>query len=86
MKIKLGSKVKDTVTKFRGIAVSRTEYLQGCSRIAVQPENLQKGKPIEPQFFDEPQLEVIKEDKVEANQNDNGGVAYAQPPAKTIPK
>lgn len=58
MQVQLGTEVRDTLTGFKGIAVSRTEYLYGCVRIGVQP----KGKPDqapEPKYFDEPSLEVV---------------------------
>ena len=85
MRIKLGSEVKDEVTGLKGIAVSRTEYLQGCFRIGVQAKELKDGTPVGPYYVDEPQLITIKEKAVERNiKNDNGGPAYAQPPQKRI--
>jgi len=42
-KVKLGQEVKDTITGFRGIAVTRTEFLQGCCRIEVQPKVKRDG-------------------------------------------
>ena len=55
--IKLGDKVKDSVTGFKGIAVGRTEYLHGCIRITIQPEGMNKeGKTFECETFDEPQV------------------------------
>jgi len=60
MKINLGDKVRDTVTGFTGIATGRTNWLQGCTRVGVQTQELHDGKPIESQWFDEPQLEVIE--------------------------
>ncbi len=54
--IKLGEKVKDTVTAFEGTATARTEYLWGCPQVRVQPEGLKDGKPIEPQWIEEPRL------------------------------
>lgn len=61
MKINLGDRVKDSVTGFAGIAVARTTWLNGCDRIAVQPEKLDKnGHPKEDRIFDEMQLQLIK--------------------------
>jgi len=57
----LGSKVKDTLTGFSGIATARTEWLYGCARISIEPTELKDGKPIEAQWFDEQRVEVIKE-------------------------
>ena len=60
-KINLGDRVKDTVTGFTGIAVARTQWLNGCDRVAVQPEKLTKeGFPREDRVFDEMQLQLLK--------------------------
>lgn len=56
MAIKLGTTVTDSITGFTGVAISRTEFLHGCARVAVQPKGLHEGKPIEAQYFDELQL------------------------------
>jgi hypothetical protein len=55
--VKLGTKVKDNLTGFAGIAVSRTEYLYGCVRVGVESPELKEGKPQDIQFFDEQRLE-----------------------------
>ena len=63
--IKLGERVKDTVTDFKGMAIARCEYLNGCIRIQVQPKELNKdGKIIESEWIDEGQL--IREIEEEA--------------------
>lgn len=59
MPITLGTKVKDVITGFQGIAISRTEFLHGCTRITVQPQELHEGKPVEAQWFDEPQVQEL---------------------------
>lgn len=59
MKIELGSKVKDTVTGFTGIAVGRYTYLSGCDHICVQPQSKKPGELIDAKTFDEPMLEVL---------------------------
>lgn len=72
--IKLGSRVKDMVSGFTGIATARTEYINGCARVVVDPENLDKdGKLIEGRYFDEPQLEVLEEGAVKIGVQDPGG-------------
>ena len=35
----LGDEVKDTITGFKGIVVARTEWLNGCARVTVQPQS-----------------------------------------------
>ncbi len=58
MEIALGSMVRDKHSGFAGKVVSRTDFLYGCRRYGVQAEGLHEGKPIETQYFDEPQLET----------------------------
>ncbi len=58
--IELGSKCRDKLTGFMGVAVARTQWLYGCERYTVQPEKLDKdGKVLDTVTFDEPQLEVL---------------------------
>lgn len=62
--IKLGSKVRDTLTGFDGIAVSRTEWLYGCARIGIEPDKLDKdGAPMKMEYFDEQRVETVKRQK-----------------------
>lgn len=73
MAIKLGTTVTDSVTGFSGVAMSRTEFIHGCARVAVQPKTLHEGKPIEQQYFDELQLVenvVVSGDKVKGGPGD----------------
>jgi hypothetical protein len=58
--VKLGDRVRDKISGFEGIAAARTEYLNGCVRITVEPEGLHDGKPVEAQWFDEQQVDVIE--------------------------
>lgn len=58
--IQLGSTVRCKITGFEGIAIGRTEWIYGCTRISVQARQMQDGKPIDPQTFDEQQMEVIE--------------------------
>ena len=58
--INLGDKVKDTVSGFQGIAVSRHTYLQGCDRVSIQPPIDKDGKHPDCVAFDEPQIEILE--------------------------
>ncbi len=60
--IELGWRVKDKVSGFTGVAIARTEWLNGCIRISVGPEKLHDEKPIDDQWFDEGQLELVTSD------------------------
>lgn len=57
--IKLGDVAKDTITGFEGVVVSRTEWMNGCVRLQLQPQRLKDGKPIESNLFDIEQLELV---------------------------
>ena len=62
MEIKLGQKVRDTVTGFEGIAECRTIWRFGCERIGVRSQKLDdKGQVTELVHFDEPQLEIVED-------------------------
>jgi hypothetical protein len=58
--VKLGSKVRDGITGFSGIATGRTEWLYGCARVAIEPQELKDGKPIDACWFDEQRIEVLE--------------------------
>ena len=74
MTIQLGDKAKDLVTGYEGICIARTEWLNGCMRIVLQSDKLDKeGKPQEGQTFDEPQLVVTKARRVSCGPRDTGG-------------
>ena len=58
--IELGIRVKDMITGKTGVAVARTEWLYGCSRIGIESEKLDDGKPREIDWFDEQRVEEVK--------------------------
>ncbi|KKK67279.1 hypothetical protein LCGC14_2955660 [marine sediment metagenome] len=60
-KVKLGQRVRDTISGNEGTAVARTEWLYGCVRVVVQPEGSKDGCPYDVFNVDEPQLEVVDE-------------------------
>ena len=62
----LGDRVQDQITKLTGIVVSTTDWLYGCRRLCVQPEDLDKdGKLRETAHFDEAQLVVVQRGVIE---------------------
>lgn len=61
--IKLGDKVRDTISGLEGIVTQRTEFLNGCIQYALQPK-IKKGTDMPPAWhIDEEQLEVIEKKK-----------------------
>lgn len=61
--IEVADEVQDRITGFKGIAIARTEWLNGCVRLTVQPQELKDGKPIDAQAFDEEQLALLEKGK-----------------------
>lgn len=57
----LGDEVKDLVSGFTGIAMTRHEYLNGCNRFTVQPKMDESHELPKAETFDEPQLELVAE-------------------------
>jgi hypothetical protein len=52
----LGKTYKDAITGFRGVAVSRSEYLSTEARVGLQAPVDDKGKLEKIEYFDEPRL------------------------------
>jgi len=71
--VDLGDKVKDTVSGYEGIAVCKCSYLQGCDRIAIQAPVNKKGIKPDWEYFDEPQLKVVKKNVVKQGSRVTGG-------------
>ena len=79
MKVQLGDKVKDTVSGFTGIVLGKTEFLNGCTRCGVQPAVDKDGKLAAAEWFDEPQLVVIKAGVCKTGNRDTGGPMVSVP-------
>jgi len=56
-KITLGTKVKDTITGFTGIAIARTEHLNGAPQVCVEGQGLNEDQlPVGEVWFNESRL------------------------------
>lgn len=72
MKAILGKKYKDKISGFAGIAFARSIFLYGCIRVLLSPDKLDKdGKCLDDVWFDEEQLELVKEKKEIKKNNTN---------------
>ena len=71
--IKLGDKVKDTITPFKGIVVGISKWINGCDRVSVQSTKLREGKPQEVENFDITQLKLVKSKKKPVKKRKTGG-------------
>jgi hypothetical protein len=54
--IKLGNRVKDSITGFTGIATARSQFITGCDQISITPEN---HKGTDPKWFDEGRIVFV---------------------------
>jgi len=77
-KFETGDSVKDSITGFYGLIIGRTQWLHNCNTYCVKSRELKDGKPMDAQWFDEPQLELIEE-KVMEEKNDTGGPCMSVP-------
>lgn len=57
--VNLGDLVKDRITGFQGVCTGLVQYLNGCVRAVIQPTELKDGKPIDAQWLDVEQVEVV---------------------------
>ena len=84
--IKLGQEVKCKVTGFKGIAIARTDWLNGCVRITVCPKVGKDGQTVGTECIDEPQLEVIGTGVYKGDERRTGGPALSIPTRQPDPK
>lgn len=59
--LELGLKAKDKISGMTGILTARCEFLTGCNRYCISPQELKDGRPIEGMYFDEAQIEIISD-------------------------
>jgi hypothetical protein len=79
--IKLGSKVRDTISGFEGIATGRAVYLNGCISVNVEGPIKTDGERSN-LWFDEQRIEVIESDhfKPQESAATAGGPLHSTPP------
>lgn len=80
----LGAKLRDTVTGFEGVAVSRHEYLNGCIRYTLQGSLDKDGKVPDPVPFDTEQLEEVEPAKL--RETNPAGGPRSDPPRPSLPR
>jgi len=77
--IKLGDKVTDTITDFKGIVTAKAIYLNGCVQFQVQPKGLKEKEIIKCEWIDEGQLELtsvaeVKKTLEQITESPGGGI------------
>ncbi len=74
--IQLGEKVRCKITGFLGIAVAKTEFINGCIQFTVAPKWNGKGNPVEQEIqADAGSLELLKQPKKKIIKKDTGGAS-----------
>ena len=71
--INLGDKVRDPITGFEGIVTSRSEHINGCTRIGVQPPMDKDGRVPSPEWLDEPAVDLIEAGVFKPKSRKTGG-------------
>ena len=71
--ITLGCKAKDTITGYKGIVIAITSWLNGCTRVTIQSQELKDGHPIDHVTFDIEQIELLEAKKAKAKAKSTGG-------------
>lgn len=69
----LGDEVEDTVTGFRGVAVTEGLSINGCTRFFIQPKVDEKNKLPEGKGFDVGRLKRVKAAAAKEGQRRTGG-------------
>jgi hypothetical protein len=69
----LGDKIRDVITGLEGIMVCRSEWLNKCVRVTIQPQEAKDGKPVDSYCCDIEQVEVIKRGAFEVKKSPTGG-------------
>jgi len=58
--IKCGDKAKDKISGIVGIVTCRAEFLYGCVRLELQPQEIKDGNPVKSFGIDEAQCELVE--------------------------
>lgn len=73
--IKLGDRIRDTISGFSGVAAAHTYFLNGCERWLIEPEHIREGKVLDSVWFDAQQVDLFipKAEPVPASAIRTGG-------------
>lgn len=74
-RFELGEELRDKISGFTGIAITRVEFLNGCIQYGLKPKCNEKEphKMPEAVHVDVQQLEKVPKEKVEVKQKPTGG-------------
>jgi len=69
----LGDQVKCKVTGYTGVVTSITQFINGCTRLALQAKVGKDSKVPDAIYVDEPQAEMVKKKYVKPTVSELGG-------------
>lgn len=81
----LGDSARDRVSGFEGVLIARVEFLNGCTRYELQPPVDEKGKHVDPRYFDEEQLERTAAERIVAHAAEPTGGDHPDPQGRENP-
>lgn len=58
--VNLGDEVKDNLSGLSGVVVAQAFWINGCSKLAVQPKELKDGEPVPSTWVDEKDVKITK--------------------------
>ena len=80
-KYELGTVLKDIVTGFEGVVMSRTQYFTGCSHYGLCSQQLNKdGKMQEWEYIDESRLKLVGKKSVSFQKDEPTSGPHPNPP------
>lgn len=86
MRVELGDRAKDRITEFEGVITCITTWLNGCVRVGIQSEKLKDGKPLDAEYFDEVQVEILESGYIKPHHKTQAEAkTVAKPPAGPAP-
>lgn len=71
--IENGDRAKCIITGFEGIVICERDYLTGCNQIAIKPQTLKDGRPIDAQWLDIQQCKLVKKNAFELDNEETPG-------------
>lgn len=77
--INLGDTVRDMVTGFEGVAISRVEYLNGCVQFCVKPPIDKDKKMRDGEYIDVHQLVIVSNKQARVEKSETGGAMRDNP-------
>jgi hypothetical protein len=73
--VNLGDKCKDKISGFEGICTGMAVWLYSCTKVMLTPQKMETKtyKPAESNWFDEPQISLVKAKVIKEDSKTTGG-------------